>query len=154
MRPIGCPETSVRNYHYSLRNNPEERSSQLLRGRSLTSCTSQCVFHHHDIAFCYAGKRHGVKSGSAVITQCTVGLSCDHTVYSRAQLWSHGVQSGSIVITRCTVRLSCDHTVYSRDQLWSHGVQSGSAVITRCTVGLSCDQMKTKHTDDEYGDTL
>ena len=26
MGPIGCPETSVRNYHYSLRNNPEERS--------------------------------------------------------------------------------------------------------------------------------
>ena len=25
--PIGCPETSVRNYHYSLRNNPEERNS-------------------------------------------------------------------------------------------------------------------------------
>jgi hypothetical protein len=25
---VGCPETSVRNYHYSLRNNPEERSSQ------------------------------------------------------------------------------------------------------------------------------
>jgi hypothetical protein len=26
--PIGCPETSIRNYHYSLRNNPEERSSR------------------------------------------------------------------------------------------------------------------------------
>jgi hypothetical protein len=26
--PIGCPETSVRNYYYSLLNNPEERSSQ------------------------------------------------------------------------------------------------------------------------------
>ena len=26
--PIGCPETSVRNYHYSPRNYPEERSSQ------------------------------------------------------------------------------------------------------------------------------
>jgi len=26
--PIGCPETAVRNYHHSLRNNPEERSSQ------------------------------------------------------------------------------------------------------------------------------
>ena len=25
MGHIGCPETSVRNYHYSLRNNPEER---------------------------------------------------------------------------------------------------------------------------------
>jgi hypothetical protein len=27
MGPMGCPETSVRNYHYSLRNNPEERIS-------------------------------------------------------------------------------------------------------------------------------
>ena len=27
MGPIGCPETSVRNYHYSLRNNPEELHS-------------------------------------------------------------------------------------------------------------------------------
>ena len=25
--PIGCPETSVMNCHYSLRNSPEERSS-------------------------------------------------------------------------------------------------------------------------------
>jgi hypothetical protein len=29
-----CPEVSVRNYHYSLRNNTEERSSHLLRGGS------------------------------------------------------------------------------------------------------------------------
>ena len=28
MRPIRFPETSVRNHHYSLRNNPEERDSQ------------------------------------------------------------------------------------------------------------------------------
>jgi len=27
MELIGCPETSVRNYHHSLRNNPEQRSS-------------------------------------------------------------------------------------------------------------------------------
>jgi hypothetical protein len=31
------PETSVRNYHYLLRNNPEGRSSNLLRGGSLKS---------------------------------------------------------------------------------------------------------------------
>jgi hypothetical protein len=37
MEPIGCPETSVRNYHYSLSNGPEERNSQLLRGGSLKS---------------------------------------------------------------------------------------------------------------------
>ena len=27
MEPMGCPESSVRNYQYLLRNNPEERSS-------------------------------------------------------------------------------------------------------------------------------
>jgi hypothetical protein len=30
MEQIGFPETSARNYHHSLRNNPEERSSHLL----------------------------------------------------------------------------------------------------------------------------
>ena len=30
MGPIGCPETSVRNCHYSLRNNPVQRSSWVL----------------------------------------------------------------------------------------------------------------------------
>jgi hypothetical protein len=28
MGPVDCPETSVRNYHYCLRNNPEELISQ------------------------------------------------------------------------------------------------------------------------------
>jgi len=40
MGQIGCSETSVRNYHYSLSNNPEGRSSQLLRGGSLKSRTA------------------------------------------------------------------------------------------------------------------
>jgi hypothetical protein len=31
MGPISCPKTSLRDYQYSLRNNPEERSSHLLR---------------------------------------------------------------------------------------------------------------------------
>jgi hypothetical protein len=34
---IGCPETSVRNFRYSLRNNPEVRNSYQLRGESLKS---------------------------------------------------------------------------------------------------------------------
>jgi len=34
---IGCPETSVRTYHYLLRINVEERSSQLFRGGCLKS---------------------------------------------------------------------------------------------------------------------
>jgi len=28
MGPIGCPETSVRNYYYTLRNIPDERRSR------------------------------------------------------------------------------------------------------------------------------
>ena len=35
--PIGCPETSVKNYHCTPRNIPEERRSLLLRGGSLKS---------------------------------------------------------------------------------------------------------------------
>ena len=35
MGPIGCPETSARNYHSMLRNNQEERISYLFRGGSL-----------------------------------------------------------------------------------------------------------------------
>jgi len=34
---IGCPETSVRNYHYTLRNIQEERRSNFHRGESLKS---------------------------------------------------------------------------------------------------------------------
>jgi hypothetical protein len=37
MGPSGCPETSVRSYHDTLRNISEERKSHLLRGGSLKS---------------------------------------------------------------------------------------------------------------------
>jgi len=37
LRPIGYPETSVRNYPYSLRDDIEQRSSRLLCGGSLKS---------------------------------------------------------------------------------------------------------------------
>jgi len=49
MEPTACPETSVTNYHYSLRNNPEERSSQLLRGGSLQSRIHYIVFKKKSI---------------------------------------------------------------------------------------------------------
>jgi len=39
IRLRGCPETSVGNYRYSLLNNPEQRSSLLLRGGSVKSRT-------------------------------------------------------------------------------------------------------------------
>jgi len=43
MRRTGCPETSVRNYYYSLRKNPEERSAHLLRGGSLKPRITETV---------------------------------------------------------------------------------------------------------------
>ena len=45
-RPIGSPETSVRNNRYLLRNNSEERSSQLLRSGSLISRIKRYMFRH------------------------------------------------------------------------------------------------------------
>jgi hypothetical protein len=42
MEPTVCPETSVRTYHSTLRNIPEERRSHLRRGGSLKSRSENC----------------------------------------------------------------------------------------------------------------
>jgi len=55
---MGCPETSVRNYYFSLRDNQEEPSSHLLRGGKVTqdtqllvksNCRTQLVNPNNDI---------------------------------------------------------------------------------------------------------
>jgi hypothetical protein len=60
MGQIGCPETTVRNYHYSLRDKPEERNSHVLGGGGLksrsvfclaTSCSPQCSCRHDNRRF-------------------------------------------------------------------------------------------------------
>ena len=43
--PICCPETSVRNYHYTLRNNKEEPRSRVPCGGSLISRVYHFVFY-------------------------------------------------------------------------------------------------------------
>jgi hypothetical protein len=48
MRPIGCTETSVRKCHYSLPNNPEQRSSHILRGGSINHFSSNEVWRDKD----------------------------------------------------------------------------------------------------------
>jgi hypothetical protein len=50
MGPVGCPETSLQNYHLTLCNNPEERKSHLHRGGSLKSrrvmmCSVLCYMY-------------------------------------------------------------------------------------------------------------
>jgi hypothetical protein len=41
MGPIGCPETSVRNFHYLLRNSPGERISAYLRSTGTVQTQQQ-----------------------------------------------------------------------------------------------------------------
>jgi len=49
MGPIGCPETSVRNYQSTLRNNPEERRSNLHRGESVKSFIATNENSSHEV---------------------------------------------------------------------------------------------------------
>jgi len=57
MGPIGCPETSARNYHYSLDRDTEERSSHLLRSGRLkllnTGVQHVCVRFHIGLQHVY-----------------------------------------------------------------------------------------------------
>ena len=50
MEPIGCPETSVRNCHYTLRNSPEEHSSLLQKGKVVPVHTIQACRGRRGIA--------------------------------------------------------------------------------------------------------
>ena len=44
MGPMGFPETSIKNYHYPLCNNPEERIYQLVRGGRPEITQSCCIY--------------------------------------------------------------------------------------------------------------
>jgi hypothetical protein len=76
MELIGCPETSVRHYHYPLRNNPEERSSHLLRGGSLKS--------RRDVPIHAIQEQRRSKSTAPVILN--VGTICEWVVNFRTRL--------------------------------------------------------------------
>jgi hypothetical protein len=71
MGPIGCPETSVRNYHCWLRNDPEERSSQLLRGVSLKSRLSNPL-RISEIAMLFEGFQISPVGTSGTNKECVI----------------------------------------------------------------------------------
>jgi hypothetical protein len=58
MRRIGCPETSVSNYHYTLRNIQKQRRSHLLRGGSLRSHSVAMHTVHPSQPVLYSNKPH------------------------------------------------------------------------------------------------
>ena len=52
MGPIGCPETSVRKCHHTMRHSPEERSSHVVRGGSLKSRITSLVLNETHCVYC------------------------------------------------------------------------------------------------------
>ena len=65
--------TSVGNYHYSLRTNPEERSSQLLRGgaRNLSKLVSPRPPSH---TLTFLSRRHTALRVKTLLPLCCIGL--------------------------------------------------------------------------------
>ena len=55
MRPISFPETSIRNYHHTLRNMPEERRSPVLF--PVSKCI--CQYFYHVLYICALRKPFG-----------------------------------------------------------------------------------------------
>ena len=80
---ICCPETSVKNYHYTLRNSSEESSSHLLRGGSLKSrittlySTSSFTQHHWN----YQSKSREKDLMPRMCVEKPLSLMCKFTLY-------------------------------------------------------------------------
>jgi hypothetical protein len=55
IRPIGCPEISVRNYHYSLRRHSEQRSCQ----QNCSSCTVRTAYRARRVGEYFSFPRKG-----------------------------------------------------------------------------------------------
>jgi hypothetical protein len=89
MGPIGCPETSVRNYHSTLHNNPEELKSHLHRGGSLNS-------RKHNFVLCVMRVGLGLSSfrKSKIKSEECFHLSLEQLI-SFGVGWTHVAQDGS-----------------------------------------------------------
>jgi hypothetical protein len=76
MGPAVCPETSVRNYHHSLRKNPEECGSQLLLGGSLEACKVCTAWYSTSAFFClltFRNRAPYIKDGHAPLpSRCCI----------------------------------------------------------------------------------
>ena len=108
MGPIGFPETSVRNYHYSLCNNPEERSCQLLRGGSLKSHPG-CFF------LCFHWRLYPVSFH--IVTSCWKDLMWERQKSVKGLLtayWVHELFNDALYLQICRSQwprgLSCKCT--------------------------------------------
>ena len=73
---LGCPETSIRNYHYRLCNIPEERKSHLLRGWNLKSEREFIDrLHYHQLLDCGYAPQTVVVYTWIVISAWVLGIT-------------------------------------------------------------------------------
>ena len=121
MGPIGCPETSLRNYRCTLRNNPEERRTRQLRGGSLKSRTAlpaRGIFSYHcaldDVKTSREYSRlwlHAHRSRGRVGWVRSVALQwtgCEGSVHPRPGCW---VWAATCKTGQDGVKMTAGHTV-------------------------------------------
>jgi hypothetical protein len=89
MGPVGCPETSVQNYHSTLCNIPEERTAHLHRGGSLKSLMDLAKF----------SPQSKLNEGSKKTNIMTEDKQIDSKVHCRSSFVGKGVQLLSLLNT-------------------------------------------------------
>jgi len=72
MGQIGCPETSVTNYHYTLRNIPEERRYQIIFFSRHLITAACCVRRCHSVLLCIEVPCHTLLCRVTELRQCCV----------------------------------------------------------------------------------
>jgi len=117
----------VRNYHYSLRSNTEDHSSQLLWGRGLKSRTSKkllqsdgCETHFQDVDISAAVEQKGREEGGKYENEAGIFLNdaaifCGHIV-STVSVWNNG----GVMLTWERNLFHC-HTVQHKSYIYWRG---------------------------------
>jgi hypothetical protein len=113
MGPIGCPETSVRNYNYSLRNNPEERSSHLLRGESLKSHTFEDYLKLISTVDRKLARRAEVKNKLS----CTITLPHSLIHGWTGTTLSHATRRNNVILTNGNFPVTNSHGICEHSSL-------------------------------------
>lgn len=101
---IFCPETSLRNHQYRLRNNTEERASHILRGGSLKSRTGLIVdsilFFRVTTPFCLLNKYRSFGVKPRLLFQGRPIRRSPGTTYQTAQCYKPRDYSAYFVVVR------------------------------------------------------
>jgi len=147
-----CPETSVRNYRFTLHNIPEERRSQLLRNGSLKSFQHCFPSTTWSLKMCL--HREGCCSGNTVLFLSLDMLFKPMKIFKEVLLSLaeyFGTFAKFFALLSSHRRISCDHSVFfecrpelrpsSAHILWFISVPPNTCVIAPHYVMMASFQM-------------